>query len=62
MATAQDKLSSAKPFEKKLAARAKALAVFEKEWEKKQEAAERARVDRAKKRKIAAKKKNVVTK
>ncbi len=57
MATAQGKLSTAKPFEKKLAARAKALAAFEKDWDQKQKAAEKAKVDRAKKRKSEAKKK-----
>ena len=57
MTTAQDKLSSARPFEKKLAARARALAAFEKDWEKKQKAAETTKTSRAKKRKTAAKKK-----
>jgi len=57
MNTAQDQLKSARPFEKKLAARAKALAAFEKEWEKTQIAAEKAKAERAKKRKAAAKKK-----
>ncbi|HAK52883.1 MAG TPA: hypothetical protein DCM54_13410 [Gammaproteobacteria bacterium] len=57
MKTAQNSLSTAKPFQKKLAARAKALADFEKEWEKKQKAAEKAKADRARKRKAAAKKK-----
>ncbi len=56
MTTAQDKLNSARPFEKKLAARARALAAFEKDWDKKQEAAETAKMNRAKKRKTAAKK------
>ncbi len=57
MTTAQDKLNTAKPFEKKLAARAKALAAFERDWEKKEKAAEKATAERAKKRKSAAKKK-----
>jgi len=57
MTTAQDKLNSARPFEKKLAARAKALLDFEKEWEKKEKAAEKAKTSRAKMRKNAAKKK-----
>lgn len=57
MATAQGKLSTAKPFEKKLAARAKALAAFEKDWDQKEKAAEKAKTDRAKKRKAATKKK-----
>ena len=57
MKTAQDKLNTAKPFQKKLAARAKALADFEKDWEKKQKMAEKAKAARAKKRKTAAKKK-----
>lgn len=55
MKTAQGKLNTAKPFEKKLVARAKALAAFEKDWEMKQIAAEKAKADRAKKRKVAAK-------
>lgn len=57
MTTAQDQLKSARPFEKKLAARARALAAFEKEWEKKQIAAEKAKAVRAKKRKEAARRK-----
>ncbi|HJN52919.1 MAG: hypothetical protein QGI68_01430 [Pseudomonadales bacterium] len=57
MSTAKEKLSSARPFEKKLAARAKALAVFEKEWDKKQKLAEKAKAKRAADRKKAAKNK-----
>ena len=57
MKTAQDKLNTAKPFQKKLAARAKALSDFEKNWEKKQRAAEKAKLDRVKKRKTAPKQK-----
>ncbi len=57
MSTAKENLSSAKPFEKKLAARAKALAAFEKEWDKKQKLAEKAKAKRAADRKKAAKKK-----
>ncbi len=62
MATAQGKLSTAKPFEKKLAARAKALAAFEKDWGQKEKAAEKAKTDRAKKRKVEAKKKKAEVK
>jgi hypothetical protein len=47
MSTAEDKLKAVKPFEKKLTARAKALAAFEKEWQQKQLAAEKARQKRA---------------
>ena len=57
MKTAQDKLNTAKPFQKKLAARAKALADFEREWSKKQRIAEKAKVERTKKRKLAVKEK-----
>jgi len=46
MTTAQEKLDTAKPFEKKLAARTKALAAFEKDWERKQKAAEKAKAAR----------------
>lgn len=56
MTTAQEKLSSAKPFEKKLAARAKALAAFEKEWDAEQKAAEKKKVKKSKKHKVPAKK------
>lgn len=55
MSTAQEKLNSAKPFEKKLAARSKALAAFEKEWDRKQKLAEKAKAKRAADRKKAAK-------
>lgn len=57
MATAEEKLDSAKPFEKKLAARAKALAAFERDWEKKLKAAEKAKAQRAAARKKAAREK-----
>ena len=49
MTTAQDKLNAAKPFEKKLKARSKALLTFEKDWQKKQLDAEKAKKDKAKK-------------
>ena len=52
MKTQKEELTSAKPFDKKLVARAKALAAFEKEWEKKQKAAEKARLARNKKRRL----------
>lgn len=55
MNTAQDKLNTAKPFQKKLSARAKALAEFEKEWDKKQTAAEKAKADKARKRRAQKK-------
>lgn len=58
MNTAQSKLNSAKPFDKKLKARARALAAFERDWEKKQKDAEKARQDRTKKRKIVKTKKD----
>ena len=57
MSTAEENLKSAKPFEKKLAARAKALAAFEKEWDRKQALAEKAKAKRAADRKKAAKSK-----
>ena len=59
MKTAQDKLNTAKPFQKKLAARAKALSDFEKEWDKKQRMAEKAKLDKAKKRKLVPKEKKL---
>lgn len=49
MTTAQDQLTSAKPFDRKLAARARALAAFERDWEKKETAREKARLARKKK-------------
>ena len=52
MKTGKEELTSAKPFDKKLVARARALAAFEKEWEKKQKAAEKARLARNKKRRL----------
>ena len=48
MVTAQDKLHAAKPFDRKLAARAKVLAQFEKDWDKKMKAETAARAKRAK--------------
>lgn len=57
MATEEDKLKVTKPFEKKLAARARALASFEREWLKKEKDAERARKKRAAERKKAAREK-----
>lgn len=48
MVTAQDKLRAAKPFDRKLAARAKVLAQFEKDWDKKMKAEAAARARRAK--------------
>jgi len=55
MVTAKDRLHAAKPFDRKLAARAKLLAQFEKDWDKKMKAEAIARAARAKK--AAAKKK-----
>jgi colicin import membrane protein len=55
MSTAEDKLKAAKPFEKKLAARARALAAFEKDWQKKQDDAEKAKQKRAAQRKKTVK-------
>lgn len=49
MVTARSKLHSAKPFDRKLAARAKVLAQFEKDWERKIKAEATARASRAKK-------------
>ncbi len=54
MLTAESKLKSAKPFEKKLAARAKALAEFEKEWAKKEEEEEKKKIKQAAERKKKA--------
>lgn len=60
MLTAESKLHAAKPFERKLAARAKVLAQFEKDWEKKTKAEAATKAARTKKaaakRKAAAKK------
>jgi len=55
MVTAQNKLHAAKPFDRKLAARAKVLAQFEKDWDKKMKAEAVARAKSAKK--AAARKK-----
>lgn len=64
MTTAEDKLASAKPFDKKLAARAKALEAFEKEWAKKMKAEEEAKAKKAaaRKKKAPAKKKKTASK
>ena len=59
MVTSQSKLHAAKPFDRKLAARAKVLAQFEKDWDKKMKAETVARAARAKK--AAAKKKRKAT-
>ncbi len=56
MVTAEDKLHSAKPFDRKLAARAKVLAQFEKDWDKKIKADAAARAARAKKAAASRKK------
>lgn len=50
MVTAEDKLNTAKPFQKKLAARAKAIEAFEKEWEKKEKAEAAAKAKRIEER------------
>lgn len=62
MATAEDKLNTAKPFQKKLAARAKAIEAFEKEWTKKENAEAAAKAKRAAERKKEAKSKKTTTK
>lgn len=49
LVTKKDKLKSAKPFDRKLAARERVLAQFEKDWEKKMKAEAAARAKRAKK-------------
>ena len=56
MATSQSKLKTAKPFQRKLAARAKALEAFEISWEKKlkAEAASKAKRTAAARNKRAA--------
>ena len=60
LVAAESKLQSAKPFDRKLAARAKVLAQFEKDWEKKVKAEAAAKAKRAKaalaKRRAAKKK------
>ena len=48
MVTAQDKLHAAKPFDRKLAARARVLAQFEKDWDKKLKSEAAARKKRKK--------------
>lgn len=58
--TAESKLHAAKPFDRKLAARAKLLAQFEKDWEKKLKAEAAAKAARA--RRAAAKRKAARTK
>lgn len=57
LSTAEDKLNSAKPFDRKLAAREKALKEFEKQWEKKlkDEAAAKAKRAAERKKQAAAK-------
>jgi len=60
MVTARSKLHSAKPLDRKLAARAKVLAQFEKDWERKMKAETTARSNRAKK--AAAKRKSAASK
>jgi hypothetical protein len=54
MVTAKEKLNAAKPFDRKLAARIKVLAQFEKDWDKKMkaEAAARAKKAAARKKKL----------
>jgi len=59
MVTSQSKLHAAKPFDRKLAARAKVLAQFEKDWDKKMKTETVARAARAKK--AVAKKKRKAT-
>lgn len=59
MSTAEDKLHAAKPFDKKLAARAKVLAKFEKEWDKKVKTDSAAKAKRAKLAAESRKKKRV---
>jgi hypothetical protein len=63
LVTAQSKLHAAKPFERKLAARAKVLAQFEKQWDKKIKAETAEKAMRAKKavakRRTTAKKRAV---
>lgn len=49
LVTAQSNLHAAKPFDRKLAARAKVLAQFEKDWEKKIQAESAAKTAKAKK-------------
>jgi|GEM_PF-492797 len=60
MVTAQSKLHAAKPFERKLAARAKVLAKFEKDWDKKTKEQVAKKAARAKK--AAAKRRNTAKK
>lgn len=52
--TAENNLKSAKPLEKKLAARARALAAFERDWAKKEKEAEKKKLQQAKARKKKA--------
>jgi hypothetical protein len=59
MTTAEDKLHAAKPFDKKLAARAKVLARFEKDWDKKAKTEAAAKAKRAKLATANRKKKRV---
>ncbi|MBL4821615.1 MAG: hypothetical protein JKY98_11600 [Gammaproteobacteria bacterium] len=60
LVTAQSKLHSAKPFDRKLAARAKVLAQFEKDWDKKLKAEAVTRAKGAKK--AAAKRRSTAKK
>ena len=60
MVTAQSKLHSVKPFDRKLAARSKLLAQFERDWEKKIKAEAAAKAKRAKT--AAAKRKSATSK
>lgn len=48
LATKQDKLKAARPFDRKLAARAKVLEKFERDWDKKMQAEAASRAKRAK--------------
>ena len=60
MVTAQSKLHAAKPFDRKLTARAKVLAKFEKDWEKKMR--EEATMKAARAKKAAAKRRSTARK
>lgn len=62
LTTSHSKLKVAKPFQKKLAARAKVLEAFERDWEKKQKAealAAAKRATAARKKRAAARKKKL---
>jgi len=60
MVTAQSKLHAAKPFDRKLAARAKVLAKFEKDWDRKMQ--EQAATKAARAKKAAAKRRKTARK